>query len=68
MKKYLPIAAMLSFTLGLAPFFPHPHIWKQIKNLWYGRPMPGIDWFDLVLHGAPWLFLIFVLIQMARGK
>lgn len=68
MKKYLPTALILSLTLGLAPFVPHPHIWKQIKNLWYGRPMPALDWFDLLLHGAPWVFLIFVLVQMARGK
>jgi hypothetical protein len=32
MKKYLSIAVVASLTLGLAPFFPHPHIWKQLKN------------------------------------
>jgi hypothetical protein len=68
MKKHLPAAILLSLTLGLAPFVPHPHIWKQLKNLWYGREMPALDWFDLVLHGAPWLFLIYVVVQMARGK
>lgn len=68
MKKYLPVAGLLSLTLGLMPYTPHPHIWKQLKNLWYGHPMPALDWFDLLLHGAPWLFLIFVLVQMARGK
>lgn len=62
------MAVILSLTLGLMPYVPHPHIWKQIQNLWYGRPMPALDWFDLLLHGTPWLFLIFVLIQMARGK
>ena len=68
MKKYLGLAILGSLTLGLAPFVPHPHIWKQLKNLWYGKDMPAMDWFDLFLHGAPWLFLIFVLVQMARGK
>lgn len=68
MKKYLGLAIMGSLTLGLAPFTPHPHIWKQIRNLWLGRTMVGLDWIDLAMHGAPWIFLIFILIQMARGK
>lgn len=68
MKKYLGMAIIASLTLGLAPFSPEPHIWKQIQNLIHGRAMPAMDWFDLLLHGAPWLFLIFVLVQMARGK
>lgn len=68
MKKYLVPAIIGSLTLGLAPFVPHAHIWKQMKNIWLGRTMTGMDWLDLAMHGAPWLFLIFVLIQMARGK
>lgn len=68
MKKYLGMAVLASLTLGLAPFSPEPHIWKQILNITNGREMPAMDWFDLLMHGAPWLFLIFVLIQMARGK
>lgn len=68
MKKYLGYAVIASLTLGLAPFTPHPHIWKQIRNLWLGRNMEMIDWFDLLMHGAPWIALIFILVQMARGK
>lgn len=68
MKKYLGIAVIGSLTLGLAPFFPHPHIWKQLKNLWLGREMVGMDWLDLLMHGTPWIALIFILIQMGRGK
>lgn len=68
MKKYLIPAVLGCLTIGLLPFKPAPHIWKQITNIWYGRPMLVIDWFDLLMHGAPWLLLIFVLIQMARGK
>lgn len=67
-NKQLQLALMASLTLGLAPFVPHPHIWKQIQNIWYGRTMAGMDWFDLLMHGAPWIFLIYVLIQMARKK
>jgi hypothetical protein len=68
MKKYLGMAVLASLTLGLAPFTPHPHIWKQIRNLWLGRTMEFMDWLDLLMHGAPWIALIFILIQMARGK
>ncbi len=68
MKKYLNLAVISSLTLGLAPFVPHPHIWKQIKNLWYGRKMLPIDWIDLVMHGAPWVFLIIVLGSILKEK
>jgi len=68
MKKYLVPAILGCLTLGLMPYTPHPHIWKQITNIIYSRPMLGLDWFDLLLHGAPWILLGVVLIQMARGK
>lgn len=68
MKKFLPLAIIGSLTLGLAPFVPHPHIWKQLKNLWYGRTMQGLDWIDLLMHGAPWLFLFVILISMTLKR
>lgn len=68
MKNQLQMAVIASLTLGLAPYTPEPHIWKQILNIYYGRPMEGIDWFDLLMHGAPWLFLFFVLGSMAFKK
>ena len=68
MKKYLWVAILGCLTLGLAPFTPHAHIWKQMKNIWLGRDMAFMDWVDLAMHGVPWIFLIYVLIQMARGK
>ena len=68
MKNKLQMAVIASLTLGLAPFTPEPHIWKQILNIYYSRPMEGIDWFDLLMHGAPWLFLFYVLGTMAFKK
>lgn len=68
MKKYLGLAVMGSLTLGLAPFVPHPHIWKQLKNLWYGREMLAMDWLDLLMHGAPWVALIVILVGMGLEK
>jgi len=48
--------------LGLAPFFPEPHIVGKIKWIAGGAVgMKLIDWFDTVLHGFPFLLLIRVL-------
>ncbi len=44
-------------TLGLAPFAP-PHIWEKLQMLAKGRLVKPIDWFDLILHGTPWVLLI----------
>jgi hypothetical protein len=44
-------------TLGLAPFNP-PHIWEKLQMLFRGELVRPIDWFDFVLHGTPWLFLL----------
>ncbi len=44
-------------TLGLAPFTP-PHIVEKLGMLFSGRLVKPIDWFDLFLHGAPWMLLI----------
>jgi hypothetical protein len=44
-------------TLGLAPFAP-PHIWEKLKMLAHGELVRPIDWFDLALHGAPWVILV----------
>jgi hypothetical protein len=50
---------LVSLTLGLAPFFPEPHIWGKLKWLAGGaQGMQLMDWFDLLMHGLPWLFLI----------
>ncbi len=44
-------------TLGLAPFNP-PHIWAKLQMLAKGQLVRPIDWFDLVLHGTPWVLLV----------
>ncbi len=49
----------MCLTLGLAPFYPEPHIYGKIKWILGGAHGMGImDWFDVVLHGAPWVLLI----------
>jgi hypothetical protein len=51
-------AIIAALTLGLAPFFPEPHIWEKLKMLVAGDFAKPIDIFDLVLHAAPWLLLL----------
>ena len=46
-------------TLGLAPFSPEPHVWEKIQWVFSGaQGMTLIDWFDLVMHGTPWVMLL----------
>jgi hypothetical protein len=62
MKKIIeelpwPIVLLVCLTLGLAPFSP-PHILEKLQMLAAGKLVKPIDWFDLFLHGTPWLILI----------
>ncbi len=52
----LPLV-IFAFTLGLAPFFPEPHIWQKIKLLITGDLVRSIDIADLFLHATPWILL-----------
>jgi hypothetical protein len=46
-------------TLGLAPFFPEPHLLGKLKWISGGAVgMEVMDWFDVVLHGFPFVLLI----------
>ena len=66
MKKLLndwKIIILLCLTLGLAPFFPEPHLWGKLKWVIGGAVgMEPKDWFDLVFHGLPYLLLIRLII------
>lgn len=54
-------------TLGLAPFAP-PHIWEKLQMLAQGRLVRPIDWFDLLLHGTPWVLLALKAVTTVTGK
>lgn len=61
------IAVILSLTLGLAPFVPEPHVLGKIRWVLRGASgMTSMDYFDLVLHGGPWVYLLLLL--TLRGK
>lgn len=53
-----PVAILLAGMLGLAPFFPEPHVWEKLKMLVAGDLGRPVDIFDLLMHGAPWLLLV----------
>ncbi|MEQ1504043.1 MAG: hypothetical protein ABMB14_17505 [Myxococcota bacterium] len=63
----MPIAASLG--LGLAPFVPEPHLVGKLRWVAGGAVgMTWLDWGDLALHGAPWVWLAVALIRAAsRG-
>ena len=55
----LKMVLLLCFILGLAPFFPEPHIWGKIRWVAGGAVGMGpMDWADLLWHGAPWILVI----------
>lgn len=57
--KKLTSPLIASLTLGLAPFVPEPHIVGKLKWIAGGAVgMQPMDWFDVVLHGSPWVWLI----------
>ena len=60
--------AIAALTLGLAPFFPEPHVWEKLKMLASGELSRPLDMFDLLLHGVPWVLLIIKLGRMARSQ
>ena len=66
--KNIKLWVIPALTLGLMPFFPEPHIWGKIKWIVGGGAFSGenamhfMDWFDVFLHGIPWLFLIIAIV------
>ena len=61
--KEIRVAIVLCLTLGLAPFFPEPHVWGKLKWVMGGaNGMQVQDWFDLVMHGFPFVLLMSLII------
>lgn len=57
-NQKLVFAVALALTLGLAPFLPEPHILGKIRWLaGGGKGMQPMDYFDVLLHGFPWIYL-----------
>jgi len=65
------IVILLCLSLGLAPFIPEPHIFGKVKWILGGAEgMKPMDWFDVVLHGFPYVLLVRLIIikGISTGK
>lgn len=55
-------------TLGLAPFTPEPHVWGKLRWVAGGAAGMGpVDWFDLLMHLSPWIWLAVALVGRLRA-
>lgn len=66
MKMSWLMIIVLCLTLGLAPH-NDPHLLGKIRWVAGGAVgMAPMDWFDLVLHGTPWVLLMVKAVQSVR--
>ena len=66
-KSQLLNALLFCVVPGLLPFSAEPHIVGKVRWVMGGAVgMQLMDYFDLVLHGSPFVYLAFVLIKMLR--
>jgi hypothetical protein len=66
-KSQLLNALLFCVVPGLLPFSAEPHIVGKVRWVMGGAVgMQPMDYFDLVLHGSPFVYLAFVLIKMLR--
>ncbi len=67
MRLLLPL--VLCLTLGLAPYAPEPHVWEKLRRTFTAPGgMAPVDWFDLALHGSPWVWLAVAVVRSRRPR
>lgn len=63
-RKDLVLPIILCLTLGFAPFVPEPHLFGKIQWIAGGaNGMKAMDWFDVALHGFPFILLIYMILK-----
>lgn len=62
------ILLIAALALGLAPYFPEPHLWEKLKMLAAGTLRNPVDVFDLLMHGTPVVLLALKLVRMAMTR
>jgi len=68
-KRNFLFALVASLTLGLAPFSPEPHLFGKLRWLFGGgEGMKLMDYWDLVMHGAPWVLMLYFGYQLFFSK
>lgn len=65
----IPLVGLILFALvlGLAPFFPEPHLVEKLRMLIHGELRKPIDIFDLLWHTWPIALLVVKLVRMRQG-
>lgn len=64
----LLVPAVIAATVGMAPFSPEPHVVGKLRWVFGGAEgMTAVDWFDLAMHGAPWIWLAWALVARIRA-
>ena len=63
------LVIVLCLTLGLAPFFPEPHLLGKIRWIIGGaNGMQLMDWLDALFHGFPYLLLARIIVLKLLKK
>ena len=63
------IIILASLTLGLAPYFPEPHVVGKLRwVLGGGLGMQPMDYFDLIMHAFPFLLLLRLIVITIQKK
>jgi len=63
--RWLVVGAVV---LGLAPFYPRPHLVEKLGMLAQGTLRAPVDIFDLALHGALPVLLLIRLLRQRRAS
>ncbi len=59
-RNYLIFSLFAALSIGLAPFTPEPHIVGKLRWLFGGgQGMQTMDYLDLLMHGLPWVMLVY---------
>jgi hypothetical protein len=68
MKRLLDYRVLIPLTLllGLAPFFPQPHIVEKLRMLLGGTLNKPLDIFDLIWHSWPFALLVYRIVHDIR--
>lgn len=63
----LPLVPMIlaAIFMGLAPFFPQPHLWEKLNMLVSGTLVKPVDMFDLLWHSA---LPVLVVLKIVMGR
>lgn len=63
-----PLLIPLALLLGLAPFYPQPHLVEKLGMLAAGTLRRPIDIFDLIWHGWPLVLLGYRVVRDLRRR